>query len=119
MTDLNLVFFGFTLTDLALAAGRYLILVASTLLVIKNVTWLVRWGRHDRRAWRRVRVPLETLFAASLVVIYGRHLYFGGDDLPAAVTRLSRTEAGVIVWVLAGILITLLMSRKDDSPRER
>lgn len=116
MSDLELVFFGFTLADLALAGGRYLLLVSSALLAVKNIVWMVRWGGRDRRYLRTARIPIETTFALALVMIYGHHLYGNGADLPAAVAALGRAESGLVAWVVSGILITLVMTRRDDRP---
>lgn len=108
--SLDLVFWGFTLYDLLLAFGRFLIAVSGTLLVFLNTLWLARRRyRLDKRAGGVARATMEAVIGATLAIVYGRQV-FALATTGTLNAALPAVDALVVVWAFAGILTGLLIS---------
>lgn len=115
MPNLEWVFYGFTLYDLLLSLGRFLIAVTGSLLALHNLLWLVRckWKR-DPRPIRRVRAVLELVIGATLGGIYA--LQIAEVWRTGAAAALAPGETLVVVWAFAILSTGLLVSAMTEQP---
>lgn len=117
--SLAYVFWGFTLYDLLLMLGRFVIAVSGSLLAILNLAWLAR-GRYriDRRAGGGVRATVETMIGGTLAVVYWRQVAHLATTGSAG--ALSLNDTLIVVWafalVLTGLLIGALTAVKRVAP---
>ena len=110
--DLQWVFWGMTAETLFLAAGRYTVLVAATLLAVKHLVWFARLrSRRERRRLRFARAVIEFVAASSMAALYAQSIYLDG---PAA--RFATAESLVQVWVLAILFVGLVVLSRSDTP---
>ena len=115
MTDLQFVFWNFTLEQLLLAAGRYTLMVSAALLTLKHAAWFVRLRhRRERRRKKVVRSAIELIAAACVAGVYAHAIYLGG---PAA--ELGDAGSLVRVWAFALLFVGLVVSRGETPPEAR
>lgn len=111
--DFKWVFYGYSLTDLLLAAGRYIMLVTAALLVFRHGAWFAR-GRHriERRVRRKAHIHVELAVA---VVLAGTIAYQLGTS--GATSDPSVAQAMVQVWALVALLVSMVLRQPDRPPR--
>ncbi len=112
-TNFKWVFYGYSLSDLLLAAGRYMMLVAAALLVFRHGAWLAR-GRHrtERRVRRKAHIHVELAVAVVLTGTIAHQLSTSG-----ATSDPSVAQAMVQVWALVALLVSMVLRQPDGPPR--
>lgn len=120
--SLEYVFWGYSLYDLLLSLGRFVIAVSGSLLVILNVLWLVRQRyRVDRRVGGTTRAVIEAVVGAALAAVYWRQVY--NLATIGSATPLTGNDTLIVVWAFAGVVTGLLVSAlaaaKDVAPPHR